>query len=180
MAETVLKERAFSEDEAYAIVADRVARETSELTGKITALESEKAELANKLDVEIAAKEAAELKATAAATEHEEFLAQVEKDKANLARKDERLAKVREAASHLTDEFFTNESRVERIVSMEDDAFDGYVADLRDAAAAAPKGTGTPPRQTAMEGDQVIPKGAEDAPSARSFLMRTYVAPKEG
>jgi chromosome segregation ATPase len=182
MAESTVKDRVFSEDEAYAIVADRVARESAELKDKITTLESEKAELANKLDVEIAAREAAELKAKEAETKHEEYLAQVEAEKAALARKDERLSKVREAASHLTDEFFQDESRVNRIVAMDDEAFDGYVADLRETAEKAPKGTGdsAPPRETAMEGDQVTPKGAESASGARNFLMRSYVAPKEG
>jgi selenide,water dikinase len=47
----------FSEDEMTAIIADRVQRETA-------ALSDEKAELQNKLDVEIAAREAAELMAT--------------------------------------------------------------------------------------------------------------------
>lgn len=182
MAETTLTtDRVFSEDEAYAIVADRVARESAELKDKIATLESEKAELANKLDVEIAAREAAELKAKDAEAKHEDFLAQVEAEKAALARKDERLSKVREAASHLTDEFFEDESRVKRIIAMDDEAFDGYVADLRETAKDAPKGTGsTPPRETAMEGDKVIPKGSETATGAREFLMRSYVAPKEG
>jgi DNA repair exonuclease SbcCD ATPase subunit len=177
---TPVKDRVFSEDEAYAIAADRVKSETASLTEKITTLESEKAELANKLDIEIAAREAAEQKATAAEAKHEEFLAQAEAEKAALARKDERLTKVKEAASHLTDEFFKDESRVERIISMDEDAFDGYVADLRDAASAAPAESGTPPRETSMEGDKVTPKGSESAESARSFLMRSYVAPKEG
>jgi len=181
MAESPVKDRVFSEDEAYAIVADRVARESAELKDKITTLESEKAELANKLDVEIAAREAAELKAKEADTKHEEYLAQVEAEKAALARKDERLSKVREAASHLTDEFFEDESRVNRIVAMDDEAFDGYVADLRETAKDAPKGSdSTPPRETAMDGAPITPKGAEDAPGARNFLMRSYVAPKEG
>jgi chromosome segregation ATPase len=180
MAEATQVDRVFSEEEAYAIAADRVTRETSELEKRITTLESEKAELANKLDVEIAAREAAEQKVTAAEAKHEEFLAQAEAEKAALARKDERLTKVREAASHLTDEFFKDESRVERIIAMDEEAFDGYVADLRDAAATAPVSDGTPPRETSMEGDQVIPKGSESATNARSFLMRSYVAPKEG
>jgi chromosome segregation ATPase len=178
---TPVKDRVFSEDEAYAIVADRVARESAELKDKITTLESEKAELANKLDVEIAAREAAELKAKEAEAKHEDYLAQVEAEKAALARKDERLSKVREAASHLTDEFFSDESRVNRIVAMDDEAFDGYVADLRETAKDAPKTSeGAPPRETAMEGDRVSPKDAESAPGARNFLMRSYVAPKEG
>jgi len=180
MAETTTDPRVFSEDEAYAIVADRVKNETSELNDKITTLTAEKAELANKLDVEIAAREAAEQKATAAETKHEEYLATVESEKAALARKDERLAKVREAASHLPEEFLSDSARVDRIVAMDEAAFDGYVSDLRDAAAAAPPKGEQPPRETAMEGDKVTPKGAETAGGARNFLMRSYVAPKEG
>lgn len=180
MAEITADPRVFSEDEAYAIAADRVTKETATLTEKVSTLESEKAELATKLDVEIAAREAAEQKATAAETKHEEFLAQIETEKARDARKDERLKKVREAASHLTDEFFEDSDRVARIVAMEDDAFDGYIADLRDAAAHAPQGDGKPPRETAMDGQKVTPKGPESAPAAHNFMMRSYVAPKEG
>lgn len=182
MAETTpTLDRVFSEDEAYAIVADRVARESAELKDKIATLESEKAELANKLDVEIAAREAAELKAKEAEAKHEDYLAQVEAEKAALARKDERLSKVREAASHLTDEFFADEARVARIVAMDEEQFDGYVADLRETAANAPKPDGEqPPRETAMAGDRVAPKDAESAKGARNFLMRSYVAPEEG
>lgn len=180
MAEAVqVTDRTFSEDEAYAIVADRVARETSEMTSKIQTLEAEKADLANRLDVETAAREAAEQRATAAEAKHEEFLKALETEKAKESRKEERLAQVREAASHLTDEFFKDESRVDRIVAMEDDVFEGYVKDLRDAAALAPK-NGEIPRETAMEGEKVTPKGAESAAGARDFLMRGYVAPKEG
>jgi len=178
---TQTKDRVFSEDEAYAIVADRVARESADLRTQIETLGKEKDELANKLDVEVAAREAAELKVKEAEAKHEEYLAQVDAEKAALARKDERLTKVREAASHLSDEFFEDESRVKRIIAMDDEAFDGYVADLRVTAEHAPKGeTGTPPRETAMEGDKVTPKGAESADNARSFLMRSYIAPKEG
>ena len=180
MGESTVKDRVFSEDEAYAIVADRVARESAELTNKIATLESEKAELANKLDVEIAAREAAEQAAKDAETKHEEYLAQVETEKAQAAKKDERLAQVKEAASHLTDEFLQDESRVARIVAMDDEAFEGYVADLRETAEKAPKPDDSkPPRETAMEGNPVTPKDAEDAPGARNFLMRSYVAPKE-
>ena len=180
MGETATEPRVFSEDEAYAIAADRVARETSELNEQITALQAEKAELATKLDVEIAAREAAEQQVTAAKAEHEEFVAGIEAEKARLARKDERISKVREAASHLSDEFFADQGRVERILAMDDDAFDGYIADLKDAATHAPQPDGQPPRETAMHGDSVKPKGSDSALGARDFLMRGFIAPEEG
>lgn len=179
MADDAKESRVFSEDELVAIASDRVARETAELTTKIEELTSEKTELANKLDTEIAAREAAEQRATAAEQKHQEYLEQLEAEKAAAARKDERLTKVREAASHLPETFLEDEQRVERIIAMDETHFEGYLSDLRDAAANAPSGESTPPRETAMAGSAVTPKSAESAPAARSFMMRTYVAPKE-
>lgn len=180
MAEATETPRAFSEDEAYAIAADRVTRETAELKDKIAQLESEKAalqtekdEIANKLDVEITAREAAE-------TKHNEFVAQLEAEKEKQSKKDDRIAKVREAAKHLDDEFFSDEARVDRIVAMDDEVFDGYVADLTAAATkAGSEGEGgAPPRETAMTGDPASPKPAT-ATAASEFLTRGFFAPKE-
>lgn len=179
MGETATDPRVFSEDEAYAIAADRVSRETAELNGKIeelqrqvAALTAERDEAANKLDVEITAREAAEKK-------HEDFLAELEAEKAKQSKKEDRLAKVREAANHLDDDFFADEARVDRIVAMDDEVFEGYVSDLKVAAAkAGPSGEGTP-RETAMEGQTPAPK-AGAAPAAENFLTRNYFTPKEG
>lgn len=178
MADTQVADRVFSEDEAYAIAADRVARETAELNQTIETLKAEKADLETKIDVEVAAREAAEQRAKAAEEAHEKFVADLEAEKAAESRKADRLAKVREAASHLPDSFFEDEARVQRIVAMDDEHFEGYLADLRETAKdAAPRTTeNDPPRETAMQGDKVAPKAGG---SAREFLMRSYVAPKE-
>lgn len=178
MAETKADPRHFSEDELEAITADRVARETAELNEKLTAATTAQAEVASKLDVEIANREAAELRAKEAETKHEEYVQGQEAEKAALARKDERLAKVREAASHLSDEFFKDEPRVARIVEMSDEAFDGYLADMRETASGASTGSTAAPRETAMQGDPVNGQG-KPAPAASNFLMQSYVVPTE-
>jgi chromosome segregation ATPase len=168
--------RTFTEDELEAITADRVARETAELNEKLETVTKDRDEAQSKLDVEIAAKEAAEQAAAQAKAEHEEFVQKAEAEQAALAKKDERVAKVREAASHLKDEFFEDESRVARIVEMSDEAFEGYLADMRETASGAPSGSSTAPRETAMAGDPV--KGeTKPAPAAGDFLLRRHLVP---
>lgn len=168
--------RVFSEEELVAITADRVTRETAELTSKVETLEGEKTDLGNKLDVETAAREAAEQKAAKAETDLQEFKDGVEAEKAAAARKDERLAKVREAASHLPDSFFEDDGRVARITAMSDEAFEGYVSDIRDTTTGTGESSGAP-RETAMQGDKVTPSAAA-APAAENFLNRSFVQPK--
>lgn len=166
--------RVFSEDEMTAIIADRVQRETASLT-------EEKAELQNKLDVEIAAREAAEQRATAAEKSLEDYKAEVTAREEAAKRKDDRLAKVRESASHLPEEFFTDEDRVARIVAMDEDTFTGYLGDLTAAAVKAPSTTdpSKPPRETAMKGEPVKPTG-EPGTAAKAFFFRGLTTPKEG
>lgn len=164
--------RMFTEQEHLAVLADRVAKETASLTNNVTTLAAAKTELETKLDVALAEKAAAEKAAADAVKEYEEFKAQLENEKAAAAKKDERLVAVKAAASHLPEEFFTDEARVARIVAMDDDAFAGYVADLG-ATNSAPKATEGAPKETAMSGSSVTPPKA-DAPAvsaAVSFLL---------
>lgn len=152
--------RLLTEDEAYAIVADRVKRESAELTTKVGALETEKADLQAKLDVADAARETAEQAKVAAEKALADYKADQEKQREVAERADDRLKKVREVASHLKDEFFTTE-RKQRWASMEDEAFESYVKELAELAeAAGVKKNDTvdgAPRETAMKGDAVKP-----------------------
>ena len=175
--------KSFTEDEHLAILEDRVNRETADLTAERDQLKSEKAELESKLDVETAAKVAAEQRATAAEEALENFKQEVADREAAAAKKSERLEKAREAAKHLDDKFFEDEKRVERIVAMSDESFEGYVADLAETAkVAGTPGAGSVPRETAMQGS---PAGGTEkvAAAGQSFLLRHFVAPtanKEG
>ena len=166
-------EKTYTEDEHLGILTERVRRETADLTAQVDQLNSDNTELQNQLDVAESAKVAAEARATEAEQALETFKADVEGEREAAARKEERIAKLRETAEHLDDDFFEDEKRVERIVAMADDAFDGYVADLAATGVGAPKSTSVP-RETAMvqDGKPVTTKPA----AGRSFLLRRYVA----
>lgn len=177
-------EKQYSESEHLAILEDRVNRETAEVTAERDQLQSEKAELESKLDVEIAAKTAAEKRAEEAEKSLEDFKAEVAAREEAAAKKTERLEKAREAAKHLDDKFFEDEKRIERIVAMSDEVFEGYVSDLAETAKVAGNaGNGSVPRETAMQGSPA--GGTEKVASAGAgFLLRQFVAPatanKEG
>lgn len=171
--------KTYSEDEHIAILTDRVAKETATLTAERDQLNSGITELETKLDVETSAKAAAELRAQEAEKALEDFKAQIETEREEAARKDTRVAKLRESAQHLGDDFFGDEKRLARIVAMKDEDFEGYLADLTVTAKAAPAGTtSTVPRETAMKGEPAA-VGA-GASAARGFLLRHYIAPQEG
>jgi len=157
--------RTLSQDEHNAIVADRVARETATLTEAKTALESENTELKTKLADSEKARETAEAAKATAEQALADKTAADERQKAAAERFDERAKAVREAAYHLTDDFFTQE-RLERAAAMEDDRFEEYVKELAEMAAASGKEKPDPtketkdgaPRETAMHGSQVTEK----------------------
>lgn len=167
-------EKAYTEAEHIAILADRVAKETADLTALRDQLSSEKDELATKLDVAESAKVAAEQAAEEAKKALEQFQAEVEQEREAAARKDERLAKVRENASHLGEDFFEDEARVKRIVAMKDEDFEGYLADLSATSKGTTKTTAVP-RETAMAG--AAPNGSDTV--AKSFLLRRYIDPTQ-
>jgi chromosome segregation ATPase len=175
-----MADKTYTEEEHLAVLEARVNRETTDLTAERDQLTSEKAELESKLDVETAAKVAAEQKATAAEQALTDFRTEIADREAAAAKKDERLKQVREAAKHLDDKFFEDEKRIERIVAMSDDNFEGYVNDLASTATVAPSTNPAVPRETAMQGKSV---GEEKVASAgKDFLLRQFVVPasKEG
>lgn len=166
-------EKTYSENEHIAILADRVAKETADLTAERDQLVSGKGELETKLDVAESAKQAAEQRAADAEKALEDFKAQIETEREAAARKDERIAKAKETASHLADDFFEDEKRVARIVAMADEDFEGYLADLASTSTTT-KTTTVVPRETAMAGQQVAGTGTESV--AKGFLLRHYVS----
>jgi len=153
--------RMLTEGEAYAVAASEVQRETAALATENETLKSEKAELEKKLDLETSAKAAAEQAREKAEKDLADYKAEQELKAEQAARSESRVAKVREVASHLQDDFFTPE-RAARWAAMEEGEFEAYVAEL---AEVSPKGDATPkvddgqpPRETAAAGRQVTEK----------------------
>lgn len=170
-------DKKFSEDEMALLLADRVAKETADLTAERDSLKAERDELATKLDVETAARGAAEQKVEELQKEFETFKADLESLREAAERKDERIAKVKEAAAHLGDDFVTDEARVKRIVAYSEEDFEGYLADLK--AAAPTKATPGVPRESALSGSTPAGDGGTTS-AARGFLLGSYSPVKEG
>lgn len=151
--------RVFTEGEAYALVADNVARETAEFKAQVDTLQTEKSDLQTKLDVLETEKAAAEQRAEKAEQDLATYKAEVEQEKAQEARKAERLAEVAKAnpVLDLSSETDAGRERQGRIAAMSDEAYAAYLADMREVASKSePKGEdkggdqgGTPPRNTA-------------------------------
>ena len=163
-------EKTFSESEHIAILADRVSKETADLTAERDQLQSAKTELENKLDVAESAKTAAEQKAETAEKALTDYKAEVEEQREAAARKDDRIKLIKESAEHLDDAFFADEDRVNRIVAMKDDDFQGYLADIKATATKPATTTSTAPRETAMAGATSTPTTS----AARNFLLGQY------
>lgn len=164
--------RVFSETEHVAILADRVKTETANLTAQVAALtvaqndalakvneanvalEAAKAESASKADVLEAAKVAAEAETARVVAEFEAFKKSLEDEKEKAARKDSRLAELKEAASHLSDEFLNEPVRLARILAYSEEDFEGYKSDMKATAAVAPKNEDKP----AEKKDEKLPE----------------------
>ena len=180
MADTTT-ERAFSESEMTAILADRVASETAGLTASVDQLTAQVTELGGKLDVETSAREAAEQKAAVAEKALEDYKSDIAAREEAAKRKDERVAKIREAASHLPEEFYADEARIARITAYDDDGFESYLGDLRETAKGIQASTSPePPRESAMHGEKVTAPEGKTGGAAKAFLLRAYnPKPKE-
>lgn len=132
----IATDRTFSEIELTALIADNVRRETAERDSTIATLTTEKmaaetasAALQDKVDIAETARALAE-------KELADYKASVEDAKEIAARKETRVAAVREAAKHLTDEFFTAE-RAEAWARKTDEDFATYVAELAEVSKGA-------------------------------------------
>lgn len=154
--------RMFSEDEAYAIAADRVKAETAKITEENEKLKGENIDLQSKLDVSAAALETEKAAREAADKAFEDYKGEAAAKAEAASRQDERVGKVKEAAPHMGEDFFTQE-KAARWASMEQTEFDTYVAELAAVAPKTPGSPGQPPRETAASGRSVegAPKGAE-------------------
>jgi hypothetical protein len=153
--------RTFTESEAYALVADNVQRETAARQAMIDTLTSEKAALEQKLELADASTATEKARADGAIEWHEAVLAGQATEKAQLARKDERVLKVKEANPALKEDFFTAE-RADRWARQDDAAFELYVKEMAElATGVAVTGEQGPPRETAMQGTSVagVPSG---------------------
>lgn len=180
-------ERTFTEGEAYALVEEAVRRETAaaqaELaaaTEKVTSVSNEK----DALELRVTAAEEARAKAE---QDLADYKAQVEREKAQEALRETRVAAVAEAAPklELTDE------RTARIVAMDDEQFTDYVASLREVSAAAKsdddeddedgakakakaKAKGMPPRESAAF------KGAQPGAGSSTTSVKALFGARAG
>lgn len=170
-------DKTFTEDEHLAVLADRISKETATLQDELDVIKSEKDDLANQLDVETAARTKAEQERDEAQQELETFKTDLQTLKEEGERRDERLDQVKEVAEHLGDDFLQDEKRVARIVAMDDDAFEGYLTDLRAAAPTEGQSRGVP-RETAMSGAPASPRGEGSA--ARAVFLSRFNPAKEG
>jgi DNA gyrase/topoisomerase IV subunit A len=152
--------RTLTEHEAYAIAADRVQRDTAALTEQVEELTKEKAELSSKLDVseaQLATERAAKEKAE---KDLGDYKSQVDQERQVASRRDARVAKIREVAKHLNDDFYTDE-RVTRWAQMDDEAFGAYTAEMA-AVSTGPVSSTPAPRETAMTGAVVVASSTGD------------------
>ena len=129
-----MTDRTFTEAEHYAIVADSITRETAAATARQTAAEEQVTTISNEKDALELRVTAAETAKVAAETELAEFKASIETQKAQEAKRSDRVAKLAEVAPTLKVEG----ERADRIVAMEDGVFDEYLASMREVAAMGP------------------------------------------
>ena len=169
-AEVATPARMLSEDEAYAIVADRVERETANLQQQVESLTAETANLRTQLEnaeaqvlTERAAREQAEqtiADAAAAAQREAEIAARIE------ARREA----AREALPGMADAFFTEE-RVREWAEMTDEAFQARCAELRtiiEALTPTPAAPAEQARESAMQGQE--PQSGNKGTSSTTFV----------
>lgn len=166
-------EKTYTEAEHIAILSDRLTKETADLTAERDQLSGVKTELETKLDLAESAKVAAEQKAAEAEQALETYKGEVEREREAAAKKDTRLVALREAASHLDDEFFNDEGRVQRVVAMSDEDFQGYLADLGATNTVNP-GSTVVPRESAMQQGAESATAAASAANARSVFLGRY------
>jgi DNA repair exonuclease SbcCD ATPase subunit len=129
----VADDRTFTEKEHEALVTDAVRREVASATEETR---REVAELQSKLDVLESEKAAAEQRAADAEKALEDYKAEQARVAEVAAKRDERVAAIKEVSAHLPDTYFTDE-RVGRWAEMADDAFDTLVEAQAETSIAA-------------------------------------------
>jgi len=126
--------RVFTEGEAYALVADAVARETASANATVEDLTAKNAALQTERDAMEVRATAAETEKAAAEQALTDFKAEIAAQQAAEAKRGTRLAQVAEVAPTLKLEG----ERADRLVAMSDEHFSEYVEGLREVAAAGP------------------------------------------
>jgi hypothetical protein len=147
----VAEPRMFTENEHLAVLSDRVATETSELTAKNADLLAEIANLKIERDTAEASRLAAETARDTVASDFETFKSDSSSAAAIAAVKDERKA----AVTKLTAEDFVTAERADEYAAMEQAAFDAFISTLTAAVEAAGKvtqPTGTPTENASFGG----------------------------
>lgn len=124
--------RTFTEPEHQAILQGAVEREVAAATQE---RDAKIAELESRVDVLESEKAAVEQSKEALQAEFDTFKSDREQADAIAARKAERLERVKAAAIHLPEDYFSD-SRVQRWAEMADEQFDALVSDFTDAAIA--------------------------------------------
>ena len=165
--------RTLTEDEAYAIVADRVAKETAELTKKNADLMASNTDLQNKLDTAEAALVAEKAAKETAEKAFETYKTEEAAKREQAALADTRVEAIKTANPALKDDkdFFTPE-RAARWAKMDQTDFDDLLAQFGRFATKpgeAPKDD-KGARETAMLGSPPKDPGTDTTSAGRGFL----------
>lgn len=165
-----MADKTFSEEEHLAILGDRVANETAELTAKVATLEAENATLMTQNDTLEAAKRAAEQAKADVEQEFADFKVETERAAEIAKVRDERAAQVK----GLVGDDFVTEERADRYAAMPESEFAAFVADLQDAKPAKTEGEPSAPstREAAMSGSPAQSSaGTSGGPSTARELL---------
>lgn len=167
-----MADKTFTEAEHIAILADRVATETAELTRKNGELTAENATLKNEKDVLEGAKLAAETAKAAAEQALEDFKSE-SAQAAEIAKvRDERV----KAVSDVFGEAYVTAERADRYAAMPEAEFAAFIDDLK-AVAPKPGDPPAPSREAAALGGgaPAQPSGGSAGPSTASALLALQV-----
>lgn len=156
--------RTFTEAEHFALVTDAVSRETADLTTQVAELAAAKSELEQRADVLEAEKAAAIAERDAIKAEFDQFKNDIEEAAAVAARRETRVARVKDANPTLGDDFFTSE-RADRWAAMSDEAFDALVTDLE----------AVKPATTAAATETAAFTGGETPAAPQTSALATYL-----
>jgi predicted nucleic acid-binding Zn-ribbon protein len=140
--------RLLTEAEAYAVAAAEVKRETAALGTEIDRLKLENQQIANERDTIVAKETAANERATAAEQALADYKAEIQRETELAELRTSRMATLKERASRMPDDFFTNAERAERVARMSAEEFEAFASDL--AAASQVEVAAGPPKETAM------------------------------
>lgn len=169
----------------------KLADEKAELVAQVETLTSEKAALAAELEAEKtradvleAEKATAAAEAEAARKEMADFKAELEREKEVASLLEQRVERVKAANSALPEAFFTEERQV-RWAEMAAGAFDAFVADLTESAAAvkpADDSRDLAKESAAFSGGRVITSAKQEGVGLVGLLAAKRGAPfgKEG